>query len=248
MTAAVADAPPGTAVPETTSLVRPLRLGLSIGHPIGPAGSLGPFVILAGGRLGFLSALHVLAPARAKGGDFIHQPSPVDGLPTGETRIAQLVAPPAPAEGGVALGIAAAALLDDVGWLGNVVPEGLVGAGRPIGPPPASLESTPGEPVIVIGRTAGLARGWIGGVSLNPLAVMTPQGPATFFDCLELRGDVPLSGPGDSGALVCRESDLSALAVVFAGGSPGDGPGVTYALPLAPAMAALGASWLQRVG
>lgn len=240
MVSAVAEPPVRARSREAISLVRPLALGLSIGHPLGPSGCLGPFVRLQDGRMGFLSALHVLAPAKARDGDFIHQPSPVDGLATGESRIAQLVAPAPLSETGATVGVAAAVLLPDMEWQGNVLPES---QGQAIASPSQSAFGAE-EPVFVIGRT-GVTQGRVRATNLSPLAVMTPQGPATFVDCLELigLGGQPLTAPGDAGALVCRERDLSAMAMVFAVGQLADHTEATYALPLAPAMAALGAAW-----
>ena len=70
---------------------RPVCLGSSVGHFSGVVGSIGPMVILSGGRFGFISLAFCLAPQGARKGDHIHQPGPRDvEILTGETRIATL--------------------------------------------------------------------------------------------------------------------------------------------------------------
>src|SRR5438874_384200 len=71
---------------------RPLTLGLSVGHPGGSGGSIGPFVRLAAnGAIAFLSTTSVLAPKDAARRDMIHQPGPFDQeVLTGRTRAGML--------------------------------------------------------------------------------------------------------------------------------------------------------------
>jgi hypothetical protein len=213
---------------------RPLTLGLSVGHPNGPVGSIGPFVVLPGGRSAFLSASFVLSPSGARPNDLIHQPAALDTeVLTGSTRVATLARVVAAAPGkATAVDAAAAELLPGVETLGNELPHPSLEAGRTISEALPSNELRPKDEVAFVGCSSGFSRGRIAGVD-DTVRV----GDFIFRNCITAVADEgPFSHPGDAGALVYRRSDCRAVGMLFARGD-GDRP-ISYLLPLAPMLEA----------
>lgn len=211
--------------------VRPLEIGLSIGHPRGSVGTLGAFVRRRNiDRLAILSTASAIAPPRAEPGHYIHQPSPrdVDFL-TDDTRIATLAEFASPTMGTDAVTDAAVAnLLDNVTVRGNVIP-----VGKDAG---LSIEGIAdvvgvGDAVAKVGRTTGLTEGTITTTRFRNLRVILGDNKSTVFrEVIEVcgaRGD-PFSGAGDAGALVWRIADRMAVGLVFAGNGER-----SYLLPIA---------------
>ncbi len=226
--------------------VRPLQVGLSIGHPRGTNGTLGGFVLLPGGQRAILSTSAVLAPRGAGRGDIIHQPGPRDQpVLTGFSRIATLTAFPRGSAGDPsAADFAVAALIDPLGICGNVVPRGCPGAGRFLAP--AAGDLSPGDEVAFVGAVSGYREARVTATDIHNLAVDAGSRTVAVFDgVLEISaGTEPCSRPGDSGALVWKRIDGTAIGMVFASASTADGTHVSYVIPLEASLAAAGVTWL----
>lgn len=221
-----------------TGLCRPLQLGASVGHPLGGTGSIGPFVTLADGGVGFVSASYVLAPTRSRRGDMIHQPGPGDlDVATGRTRAAELaVLPPTDLPW-----VAAARLLPEVGMLGNAASAGLGAAAAPIGPPGPGPAIELGTAVCAIGRS-GLRHGRITAQDITGLAIKGDNArrmPVPLDQALEVEGtEGPFSLAGDAGALVFATTDRTAIGIIVASSA-----NHSYLLPLALVLDALGVGY-----
>ncbi|MBY0330573.1 MAG: hypothetical protein K2X49_07875 [Acetobacteraceae bacterium] len=207
-----------------------------MGHPLGGTGCIGAFVILPDGRPGILSMDYVLSPPRAKRGDMIHQPGPLDrDVLTGQTRAATLLRPILE-KAGVTASIAA--LLPGIAASGNRVPEVFGSmAGRHIGPPTAAED---GVEVFGLGRH-GLMRGRITGAIPDGLKIWgNPSAPPRqLAGAIAVAGfDGAFSQPGDAGALVCRVADGAAIGLIAAAGEQ-----ASWLLPLAPVLREAKLSW-----
>ena len=221
--------------------VRPLRLGLPIGHPTGTGGSIGPFVRFSEGKIGFMSTSSVLAPVNARPGDYIHQPGPRDAaILTGETRVARMTALFSELSKSVVNEVDAgiAEILPDIEWTGNIIPEPAYEAGGTI--------ATIAEPTDLIGASvafvgrSGYSVGRIVTVDLMNANIIAGKVNLKFNGCIEIIGDTNVfSRPGDSGGLVYRRADNAAVGMVFA--SYPD-RAATLVLPLGPALRMLGAT------
>jgi hypothetical protein len=224
---------------DSIRLQRPLVLGLSIGHPLGTVGTLGPFVVGPNGKAGFVSTSFVLAPKSASPGDRIHQPGPLDvELLTGETRVATLTKVAAPVRNTeTQVAAALAELLDAIETRGNVLPPESREAGQRITALAGPDDIVVGDEVAFVGRGSGYSRGRISCVGLTGLNIEQ----FTFNNVLCAIGESQsFSQPGDGGALVYRCSDCRALGLIFARADMKEGPPESYILPLAPALEALG--------
>jgi hypothetical protein len=224
-------------------LHRPLTLGLSVGHPRGTVGSIGPFVKLANGRPGFLAASFVLAPKGFAIGDWIHQPGPYDAaLLTGATRVGKLAAVAAPEPDKTCRVAAAAVELVGVETAGNVAPAETQEAGRQISEVASVDDIRVGDEVALVGCTSGYSRGRITSVDWENLPIEGFTFGGAFAIAAADGGH--FSDRGDGGALIYRCSDMKALGLLFARiNYPGE-PSESLALPLRPALDALGASLL----
>ena len=205
-------------------MVRPLRLGISIGHPYGSLGTLGGFVAPTGNsaKIGILSTATVLWPKIAAVGDYIHQPGPIDNqLFTGDSRVAQIAAD-IPLSRSRAHGVDAAyaELIPGIEALGNRIPDGLPGAGNRLGAPEGvSLQA--GDRVAKVGRGSGYTVGRVTAVSIEGLTVhgletaRTWKGSSAIVeDVIGIEGDTePFSGPADSGSVIYRIDDGTAVAL-----------------------------------
>jgi hypothetical protein len=219
---------------------RPLKIGLSIGHYMITAGTLGAFVRdLAGGAVMILSNNHVLANEnKARHGDPILQPGPFDDGTDPADRVATLTRFVSLKQTGPNLVDAAVATLDpgieydarNLTGLGGK----LAGAGS------SFLDDQ--TPVGKVGRTTGTTRGKVVSFELDNLLIAY-DGRALQFDNqieIEGKGKAPFSEGGDSGSLIV-DSDRLAVALLFAGSDQGgtNGKGLTYANPLASVLSAL---------
>jgi len=231
--------------------IRPLCLGVSIGHPHGSVGTLGGFVRSERDRGAqcILSTATVLWPRSARKGDYIHQPGPIDNpLFTGETRIALIakhtVLSQVSRDG---IDAAYAEILPGIETSGNVIPEGVPNAGIDLAPPGLSL--TLGDRVAKIGRGTGYTTGRITSTAskitlrgVERTRVWNTQS-AEVVNALEIEGDTgPFSGPGDTGAIVFRLEDFVAVGLLF--GSSRD-EAKTYAHDLGAVLRALHLRWLR---
>jgi hypothetical protein len=223
---------------------RPLRPGLSIGHPSVTAGTLGGFVRL-GGSLAVLSNNHVLAASDAASvGDPVLQPGPADGGRSGD-RVAVLTAFERFTAGRIHLADAAVATLDP----GIEASPGDLPGGPLAADVPAAPDIDPDEPVEKVGRTTGHTRGRVSAVEVDGVAVQYDEAVHRFDDQVEIEGMAgPFSAGGDSGSVVWRSRDRAPLALLFAGSDAGGslGGGVTFASPLATVLGLFGAEWVAR--
>ena len=216
---------------------RPAVLGLSVGHPSGSKGSIGPFVILRNGRIGFLSTVFALAPQHARGGDYIHQPGPSDvEVLTNDTRLAKLVSSTKPALGKINCAVAAVAeFLEGCAPASPVLPEWSNEAGRPIVDIIDPSDLAPGDEVAFVGCGSGYSRGrvieaahpyiTVGGFDVGP--VITVEADAGSF-----------SQQGDGGALLYRCEDCRAVGLLVAREGTEGRPRSAF-LPLSPIFDAL---------
>ncbi|MEU2347289.1 hypothetical protein [Modestobacter sp. NPDC049651] len=224
--------------------VRPLRPGLSVGHPDVTAGTLGGFVRRPGepGLL-VLSNDHVLADSDAATvGDPVLQPGVADGG-TAADRIGTLVAfvPLAP-EPGALVDAAVAALDEGVAADPTAYPGGAL-----LGTVVAADDVDPEQQVEKLGRTTGHTRGRITAVEVDGVGVQYDDGVHTFDDQVEIEGLTgAFSAGGDSGSVIWRSADRAPLGLLFAGSDQGGsaGGGVTFANPLATVLAALAVEWV----
>ncbi len=234
--------------------VRPLHIGLSIGHPRGLLGTLGGFVRsrVRPDRLGILSSSVVLRPTGARPGDYIHQPGPIDNrLFTGDSRIARLVERSTSDFAAANIECAYAELLPDVAIAGNFVSE----AGSAHGSAPrlrvdARLPALcGGERVAKIGRGSGQTYGRVTAATIAELHLRIVEDGqdrlVTIPDVIEIEGESqPFSDVGDAGAVVYRTDDLCAVGLMFASVQR-EGHYRSFAHALAPALAALDLDWLD---
>ncbi|MGY1602751.1 hypothetical protein [Geodermatophilus sp. SYSU D00815] len=222
--------------------VRPVRPGLSVGHPSVTAGTLGGFVRLDG-RLAVLSNNHVLAASDAAAvGDPVLQPGPADGG-SDTDRIATLTAFRRFTEE-PNLVDAAVAVLDD----GVAAEPGALPGGPLDGPVAASAGIDPDELVEKVGRTTGHTRGRVSAVEVDGVAVQYDQVVHVFDDQVEVEGLTgAFSAGGDSGSVIWRSGDRAPLALLFAGSEQGGsaGGGVTFANPLATVLDLFGVEWVS---
>lgn len=223
-----------------TSRLRPVRPGISIGHPACTAGTLG-CLVTRGGRQYILSANHVLANLnKAEIGDAILQPGTVDGG-TQEDAVAVLAsfvpmrftddmipAPTTTKTGCLSLlgfipksSMASSPehnsqdnYLDAALALPfpyEEISSGILDLG---GAPTGIREPTLGMKVIKSGRTTGLTQGKILQTHLT-IEIDYDGRKARFKDQAMLSG---MSQPGDSGSLVL-DQQRQAVALLFAGSS-----------------------------
>ncbi|HVY14300.1 MAG TPA: hypothetical protein VHB27_03670 [Rhodopila sp.] len=198
------------------------------------------------GRRGILSTSAVLAPSGAGRGDLIHQPGQRDqSVLTGLSRIAELTLFPSSRKGNPSgCDYAVAVLIDPDDISGNVVPDGCPGAGMYLKPSPEAVR--PGDDVAFLGAASGYREAVVTAVDMRNLRVDAGNRTTAIFDgVIEISaGSEPCSRPGDSGAMVWRRSDGSAIGMVFAAAVSTDGVHATYVIPLETSLAAAGVTWL----
>jgi hypothetical protein len=224
---------------------RPLVIGCSIAHHRVTAGTLGGFVILrTEGEVRALSNNHVLADeGRARRGDAVLQPSPLDGGRLKGDRVGQLSHfVPLKKTGVNRVDAALASLRPRLDY----DPRALHRLGTLSAPGGLLVEEL--SLVAKLGRTTGLTRGRVSAFELDQLVVSYDAGHLRFDDQIEVDGEgaTPFSQGGDSGALVFTAHGREAVALVFAGSDQGgrSGQGLTYANPLRRVLDALKAELL----
>ena len=237
--------PTGWSPADLQRRVRPLRPGLSVGHPDVTAGTLGGFVRRPGADgLLVLSNNHVLADGDAAAeGDPALQPGVADGG-TDADRIGTLAAfVRLDADPGNLVDAAVAALDAGVAADPAAYPGGALR-----GTVAAVDEVDPEELVEKLGRTTGHTRGRITAVEVDGVGVQYDDGVHTFDDQVEIEGLTgAFSAGGDSGSVIWRSRDRAPLGLLFAGSTEGGsaGGGVTFANPLATVLRALGVEWVS---
>ncbi len=223
-----------SATPWQQLRVRPLKIGVSIGHYSITAGTLGCFVrpadVTGSGDAMVLSNNHVLADEnRAAKGDDILQPGAYDG---GE-RPADVVARldrfvRLQTSGANVTDCAAATVANNIAYDAA----GITGVGNLAGVGDLNADST----VSKMGRTTGVTHGHITAFELDNLVVGYDLGSLRFDNQIEIEstGEGPFSQGGDSGSLIVNSS-TEAVALLFAGSDTGgtNGLGLTFANPFA---------------
>jgi hypothetical protein len=237
--------PTGWSPADLQQRVRPLRPGLSVGHPDVTAGTVGGFVRRPGTEhLLVLSNNHVLADSdAATEGDPTLQPGVADGG-TAADRIGTLSAfVRLDADAGNLVDAAVAALDTGIDADPTAYP------GGPLLATVAAVDDVdPDELVEKLGRTTGHTRGRITAVEVDGVGVQYDDGVHTFDDQVEIEGLAgAFSAGGDSGAVIWRSSDRAPLGLLFAGSTEGGsaGGGVTFANPLATVLRELGVEWVS---
>jgi hypothetical protein len=209
--------------------VRPLHIGLSIGHYAITAGTVGGFVRHVGSDEWFvLSNNHVLANEnRGQIGDEVIQPGRADGGRSGDDRIGALThfveLDPSAAN---KVDCALAAIDEAI----EIDPTSLPGLGRVSGTA-SSQEAASIERVAKLGRTSGLTFGTVIAIEMD-IVVEFDIGLLKFEGQIAVRGtaDRPFSEGGDSGSLIVTADDHRAVSLLFCGREPGEGEAedVTY--------------------
>ena len=221
-------------VGDVTALTRPVRGGVSIGHPDSTAGTLGCLVRVGGDDQPFiLSNNHVMAEVnRATVGDPILEPGPADG---GTLAIAELsdFEPIKPWGEANAMDAALARLLDaddctaDIEVIGSVQ-----------NPP---MEASLYQSVRKHGRTTQHTVGVILDLSADLWVRVRPQELAWFEDQIAVAGvGGDFSQPGDSGSLVVDAVTRAPVGLLFAGGE-----GHTFVNPIDPVLTRFNATILN---
>jgi hypothetical protein len=222
---------------------RPLEAGLSVGHFLVTAGTLGA-IVHDDTQYYILSNNHVLADTnRAQAGDLIFQPGRLD-IPKAldETvvvgRLERYV--PISFQDSNSMDAAIARVLPDediyAGWNEAV--------GSTVTGPSSISRDDIDRPVIKVGRTTGVTRGYINQIGVDELLIdLADPGEAPrdarFDGQFEIVGfDSIFSAGGDSGSLIVTE-DRRALGLLFAGGPDDKGVDLTFATPIGPVLKAL---------
>jgi hypothetical protein len=222
-------------IPWYQANTRPLLIGASVGHVKVTAGTIGAFV-KRGNRTYLLSNNHVLANEDlGRAGDWILQRAAYDGgKPPGE-RAARLRFWIRLKTNGANVVDAALAQLEtavaaDVAQLRDIQQ----GADRKLrGVGPQFIDE--GDRVFKVGRTTGPTEGRVTAFDVDNVIVNYDRGNLRFDNQIEIEGagTRAFSDGGDSGSLIVN-SDMQALALLFAGGDTGgtNGMGLTYANPI----------------
>ena len=213
-------------------VVRPLKIGPSIGHRDVTAGTLGGFVSVSGRDGTFmLSNNHVLANVdRATSGDPVLQPGPIDNLSPTQLIAGRFeTAVPLDSNNPNTVDCAIARVEPDI----DVEPRVLWNVGSLTGT--AEPYDSASDLVFKIGRTTGLSWGRISAIELDPLHIRMDSTIHAFDNQIEVEGlgRSPFSRPGDSGSLVV-DTQYRAIGLLFAGSTAGgrNGKGLTYVNPI----------------
>ncbi|MGH2382995.1 MAG: hypothetical protein ACRDG7_17480 [Candidatus Limnocylindria bacterium] len=239
----------GVAPGWTQARIRPLRIGLSIGHHAVTAGTLGGFLRAASeepdasAATYLLSNNHVLADEnRAQVGDAILQPGTYDGGGPPDDRVATLASFIPLETGAVNTVDCAMAQLDDgVDFDATLLGDDTHLAGS------TELLGSGEDRVTKTGRTTGLTEGRVTAFELDNVVVGYDTGNLRFDNQLEIESaqDAPFSQGGDSGSLIVTAAEHLAAGLLFAGsdqGGRGD-LGLTYANSIVAVTQALDASF-----
>jgi hypothetical protein len=224
---------------------RPLRIGISVGHHLITAGTIGCFVKLKrDGKICMLSNNHVLANENAaKEGDPILQPGYADGGRKPKDTVGKLGPFVKLKKTGSNQVDAALATLSKST---KFDPSALRGGGKLTGSVGSDL--TEFEKVEKLGRTTGRTKGRITAFELDNVVVAYDMGNIKFDDQLEIESSTssPFSQGGDSGSLIFTAEERLALGLLFAGSDQGgkNGTGLTYANPFPTVLSKLRAELL----
>jgi len=228
--------------PDLTHRPERIKLGLSIGHGDGSAGSIGGIVDTPDGD-GVLSAAHVIALAGAADiDDWVYQPGKPDVRPLSATdRIGRLRNFTVFARDSTNEMDAAYALLEnDVEHDANVIPCGLgcPGEGRSISGFARLEDLRLGMKIGKIGRSSCYTEGRLAAVGVLRNSIRTStHGNLAFGNIIEVTWGSrrkPFTEPGDSGSLYFVVDTLEAVALHVAAGQRLGRSGVSYGCELLP--------------
>jgi hypothetical protein len=222
--------------------VRPLVIGISVGHFAITAGTLGCFVKLLKGKdknPRILSNNHVLADEnRGTKGAAILQPGHFDGGRKPASSVGTL-------EKFIRLKTSTSNFVDcAIAKISKTIGHehaNIRGVGTLSGTRNGPVDI--GDEVHKLGRTTDATRGRVTAIELDNVVVQYDIGNLRFDNQIEIEGaDAgPFSLGGDSGSLIV-DGEIRAAALLFAGGDQGgtNGKGLTYGNPIAQVFAELG--------
>jgi hypothetical protein len=198
---------------------RPVPIGVSTGHPLITAGTIGCRVIDAAGNVYALSNNHVYANENnASLGDSILQPGVYDGGVNPRDAIGTLCAfTPIDFSGGPNATDAAIALCK--GTLNRGTPTGGYGI-----PKSSCIAASIGMAVQKYGRTSSLTKGTITGTNVA-ITVGYSSGTALFVNQIIVQSRSAFIKGGDSGSLLVTNPGKQPVGLLFAGNTSG-----TYAV------------------
>jgi hypothetical protein len=239
----------------------PLMMGVSIGHPKSPAGSLGGFVRFKGGGEGIISCCHVIANSgrgvdvsSADAAPYVYHPASIDlrGKLAPRHQIGRLTNFLMLDTTTVELDVAVATLLKHRTHLGNVIPDvpGAKNAGKRVGRPPAREDIAGLKTVAKVGRTSTYTEGRLVAGFFNDVGLTVPGLGIVYYDRLyEVESPDekhPFAEPGDSGAAAFDAATRAAFGLVVGGGEWDDN-GTTktlvYLCDLASALDEMEVTW-----
>ena len=217
---------------------RPVPIGVSTGHPLITAGTIGARVMDGGGNVFALSNNHIYARSNAAAiGDAALQPGAIDGGSSPADDIGNLSAfqpiqfcAPFPACPSNVIDAAIAATT--TGNLSNRTPHG--GYGRPRS---TTVVATLGMPVMKFGRTTRQTKSTVTAVNATVLVNYGAPGIALFVGQIVV-GGAGFSMGGDSGSLVVvskGKTRRSPVGLLYAGSATS-----TILNPIGPVLAAFG--------
>lgn len=232
-------------------------------------GTLGALVEDQQGNQFILSNNHVLAESdQGHVGDTIDQPGLIDGACTPLNRPGSVVNPVATLKYVVplasrqsnvdaALALTAAGAVDPSGailGLGTPGADGQLSAAPPMAGTGEKLTAANlGMEVAKSGRTTGLTCSSLDAVALTvkidyyrDCAETQPYRTKTYTDQIGISG-AHFTDSGDSGALVLDAANAQAIGLYFAGGTDGDGHGLSVANPIGDVLGELGAETGSRM-
>jgi len=231
--------PKAASVPWNQKNVRPLQIGISIGHFKITAGTLGCFVTRrTDGVVLVLSNNHVLANENnAKIGDAILQPGAFDGGKRPKDVVGKLANfVKLKTTGANLVDCAVASMKSGITFNVNL----MKGVGTLAGKGAAFLDE--GSEVHKVGRTTDVTHGKVTAFELDNVVVGYDIGDISFDNQIEIEGagDKAFSAGGDSGSLIV-DADHKGVALLFAGGDQGgsNGKGLTYGNPIQAVLDAL---------
>lgn len=214
---------------------RPLSCGVSVGHPLITAGTLGCLVEKDGNHY-LLSNNHVLANCNAASlGDHIIQPGAADGGMSPADNLATLSAFQSLDFTGAANEIDAAIALVGAETQTTVEAE-IIDIGLPSKTLKAAVQY---QSVRKHGRTTGHTVGVVMALSVDLWVNYPPFGRAWFEEQISIVGvgSLPFSQGGDSGSLIVDAVTREPVALLFAGGNQ-----ITYANPIDKVLSHFGVS------
>ena len=210
----------GGGIDPTARFDRPVPIGVSTGHEIVTAGTIGARVT-DGTDLYALSNNHVYANSNAASdGDPVYQPGRVDGGTPSGNIVGNLSGPRVDikfdgSDNVIDAAIAKISMVDEgngsVLAVGNSTPSD--GYGTPTSTPIDLFDLT----VTKYGRTTGQTNGQISGVNATVNVDYGSAGVARFVNQIMVSGG-KFSDGGDSGSLIVAGDSFAPVALLFAGG------------------------------